>query len=85
MDPEELRAIGVALYGDYFIGRLALNMAINERTVRRWLAGNPEMSTRMRETVADVCTRRIKELEVEHKAKVKQLREYAAQMSDVGI
>lgn len=39
MTPDLLRAVGEALYGEYWIKPLAGALQVNERTVQRWAAG----------------------------------------------
>jgi hypothetical protein len=38
--PDTLRACGEALYGPRFASELARDLAVAERTLRRWLAGD---------------------------------------------
>lgn len=39
MSPDQLRAVGTALYGPRFQRLLSTDLGIAERTMRRWLAG----------------------------------------------
>ena len=50
MSPDQLRAVGTALYGPRFQRLLSADLGIAERTMRRWLAGRFAIP-------ADVATR----------------------------
>lgn len=62
MTPADLRAIGERLYGSAWRCRLAAALEVNERTVRRWLAGTTpipaglarEIATALRRIAAEI-------------------------------
>ncbi len=53
MTPSELRTIGESIHGPYWQSPLARDLRVNDRTVRRWLAGksriNPDVAAKIRE------------------------------------
>ena len=61
MTAEELRRCGEALYGPRFQRTLANALGINERTIRRWVAGARPVPSGVRQEI----TRLLKERAVE--------------------
>ena len=57
MTAEELRRCGEALYGPRFQRTLANALGINERTIRRWIAGTKPVPSGVRQEI----TRLLKE------------------------
>ena len=59
-----LATIGVTLYGEgeHWIGRLAEDLGVNERTMRRWLAGESAIPARVWEDLINIAIGRAREI-----------------------
>jgi hypothetical protein len=56
--PNILQEVGRALYGDTWQSELARDLGCNDRTVRRWNAGDAPIPEYLRGEVAEICRRR---------------------------
>lgn len=54
-----LRAVGEALYGPRWQAGLARDLGVNERTVRRWVAGASPMPAGLAACLGRLCLARI--------------------------
>ena len=62
MTPDTLRAVGEALYGLRWQTPLAHDVGVNDRTMRRWLAGTNPMPERLQANLRAIVKNRIKAL-----------------------
>ena len=53
-----LQEVGRALYGDIWQSELARDLGCNDRTVRKWNAGDAPIPEYLRGEVAEICRRR---------------------------
>ena len=53
-----LKEVGRALYGDIWQSELARDLGCNDRTVRKWNAGDAPIPEYLRGEVAEICRRR---------------------------
>ncbi len=63
MTPKQLAAIGQAIYGKQFQRYLATDLQINERTMRRWMAGEWAIPETLRDDLAGIIEKRARTLE----------------------
>lgn len=68
MQPDRLKQIGEFLYGELWQSQLARALHINDRTVRRWLAGKASMRPRIDEEIRFLLKQKLN--------KSKELRNY---------
>jgi len=59
-----LATVGVTLYGEgeHWIPRLAEDLGVNERTMRRWLAGESAIPARVWEDLINIAIGRAREI-----------------------
>lgn len=60
MTPDILRAYGEALFGPRWQSELARALDVNERTMRRWLAGDTPIPDGLADDLAKLKAERIK-------------------------
>jgi len=58
MTPETLREAGEALYGALWQSALARDLGINERTMRRWVAGDNAIPESIRSEILGMVRQR---------------------------
>lgn len=63
MTPKQLAAVGQAIYGKQFQRYLATDLQINERTMRRWMAGEWAIPETLRDDLAGIIEKRARTLE----------------------
>ena len=63
MTPKTLAAIGSALYGPTWQTRLANALSVNDRTVRRWYAGDMPIPATLKDELLTLADRRREEIE----------------------
>lgn len=63
LPPTLLRRIGAALWGEPFQGRLADELEVSPRTVRRWLAGDMPIPTGVEVQLFFMIQDRLRELQ----------------------
>lgn len=63
MTPKQLAAVGQAIYGKQFQRYLATDLQINERTMRRWMAGEWAIPETLRDDLAGIIEQRARTLE----------------------
>lgn len=59
-----LAAVGATLYGEgeHWIGRLAEDLGVNERTMRRWLANESAIPERVWDELINIAIGRAREI-----------------------
>jgi hypothetical protein len=59
-----LATVGVTLYGEgeHWIGRLAEDLGVNERTMRRWLASASTIPARVWDDLVNIAIGRAREI-----------------------
>jgi hypothetical protein len=62
MTPSTLNRIGSALYGAFWQSRLADDVGVNSRTMRRWLSGEWPMPDTLKDELRQIILRRRQEL-----------------------
>ncbi len=64
MSASLLATVGATLYGegDHWIGRLAEDLGVNERTMRRWLAGESAIPPRVWDDLVNIAIGRAREI-----------------------
>lgn len=58
MNPDLLRAVGEALYGPQWQSELARDLAVADRTMRRWVAGEFNMPEAVPGEILRLCEER---------------------------
>lgn len=58
MTPATLNRVGTALYGPFWQSQLARDLGVNDRTLRRWVAGDMQIPERVREELSDIINNR---------------------------
>lgn len=64
MSASLLATIGTTLYGEgeHWISRLAEDLGVNERTMRRWLAGDSAIPARVWDDLINIAIGRAREI-----------------------
>jgi hypothetical protein len=64
MSASLLASVGTTFYGEgeHWIGRLAEDLGVNERTMRRWLASDSEIPTRVWDDLINIAIGRAREI-----------------------
>lgn len=58
MTPKTLSIVGEALYGPRWQVRMSIALDVNDRTVRRWYAGELPIPDRLYDDLAALCLKR---------------------------